>query len=484
MSTVQEVESRQSTIAFWLALVLLPVLAVGVAVLGGTLVPTIGIVTVAASLFLPPKRTIVVVVLAASLAILLFVTQPIDYQSVRLTNVFLASGLAVLASWTIEQRTRNIRELNMTQASVFASVPDGLLVLDLNGSVLQSNEAVERLVPGVQQGHPLHPLLDHHLADGSTCPGGCLLDQPRVSTTTVVEGESIVRDGARIAIEYTAAHVDDHAVVVSLRDVTAAKRAEQERRMLLEASAREGEQRQVLRALGAPAYAQLPAISGLQMDLHSTLGDPAGAAGDLVDVSALPDGRILVMVADALGVGVLPVRDAWRVLNTARAYVEAGIALEDVIPRTADALAADPGHPDVSLMLAILDPRDTTLELIGGGHPPALLIRENGASEWLESACDGIGPTLPVSAAPIARQLTPGDSLVLYTDSVVDSAHDVIEGLSLLRASATALRKRPAQGWARSVIDAVTGADHFSGNATLLLVRLDGSGRRHTTATL
>jgi PAS domain-containing protein len=485
MSTVEELESRQSKIAFWLALVLLPLIAVGVIAVGGPVVPLIGIVTVAAGLFLPPRRTLVVALAAVLLSVPLLSTQDLGYPATRLVNITLAAGLAVLASWTIDQRMRDIRELNLLQASVFASVPDGLAVLNLDGTVVQCNQALAALVPGVRTGARLHPLLDHHLADGRACPGGCPLDIPAMTPNTHTNGETITRDGVPVAIEYTAAAVDDHAVVVSLRDVTAAKQAEQERGMLLEASVRQGEQEHLLRALGAPAYARLPSVSGLQLDVYSSQVDASGGnGGDLVEVVPLADGRVLVMIADAIGAGFLPIRDAWKVLNTARAYMEAGIQLDDIIARTADALTVEPSHPDVSLMLAVIDPREEEVELVGGGHPPALLVRDNGATEWLESTGAGIGPDLPVPTTPLTRQFAPGDSLVFYTDGVVDSSQDVIEGLSNLRSSAAALRKRPTAGWAQTVVQAVTGPDQNSGNATLLLVRLDGSGKRQTTAIL
>jgi len=377
----------------------------------------------------------------------------------------------------------SIRALNRTQASVFASVPDGLAVLNADGVVLQCNDALTELVTQAAVGQRLHPLLGHVLAGGTLCAGGCQLDSPRSASETLVEGESITGVDAQIAVEYTAAPIDSDRFLVSLRDVTALKDAELNRRLLLEAAVRQGEQERLLRALGAPEFAHLPQVAGVKLDLYSTpsaTGSPTG--GDLVNVAPLPDGRILVMIADALGDAFLSVRDASKVLQTARAYVEAGIRLEDVVGRTAQTLATEVEVPDVSLMLAVLDTSTGRLDLAGGGHPPALLIRENGATEWLEGTGPGIGQQQPEPTVVVTRQLTPEDSLVFYTDGVVDGAQDVIEGLSALRASATALRKRGTQGWAKTVTDAVLVPDQNSGNATVLLVRLD-SADRQTTAT-
>ena len=112
-------------------------------------------------------------------------------------------------------------------------------------------------------------------------------------------------------------------------------------------------------------------------------------------------------------------------------------------------------------------------------------MRENGASEWLDGEGPGIGFGAGVSETVYSRQLLAGDSLLFYTDGLIDGSGDVIEALSTLRASATALRKRTAQGYARSLTEAVMGTTQNSGSATLLLVRLSpDSGSRQTSASL
>ncbi len=137
--------------------------------------------------------------------------------------------------------------------------------------------------------------------------------------------------------------------------------------------------------------------------------------------------------------------------------------------------------PNASLMLALIDPTTGAFDLVGGGHPPALLVRESGASEWLDGEGPGIGFATDGSQTVHTRQLLTGDSLVFYTDGLIDSSDDVIEALSTLRSSAAALRKRPTQGWSRSLAGAVMTPAQNSGSATVLLVRLS-SGSRQTSA--
>ena len=81
---------------------------------------------------------------------------------------------------------------------------------------------------------------------------------------------------------------------------------------------------------------------------------------------------------------------------------------------------------------------------------PGLLVHSRGTSQWLEAVGRGVGAPQPGSQTVVRTAMEPGDALVVYTDGVVNSTRDMVEGLSVLRASATALRNRPTAGWARA----------------------------------
>jgi PAS domain-containing protein len=443
------------------------------------LVATLGICVVAFGLFLPLRQTAVLAVTAIVAAAAVLATRDLDHEGVRFGNATVGALIGVAVSWAIAQRVARLAAMRQTQDTLFAHVPDGLAMLDGQGRIVEANAGLTALVPGTALGEVLHAHLGHVLADGSACPGGCRLDAGADPSTTPVEGEWITRDGRRLAVEYTTAAVEQ-GTIVSLRDVTPLKQAEEDRRVVLEAAVRQGEQEAMLKMLGAPAYAELPTVPGLQFDMSST--HDAAEGGDLVHVVRLPDGRALVSVVDAVGQGVISVRDAWKVHYVSQSYVVSGTPLRDVIPRTAATLDSERDIPDASLMLAAIEPGTGLVELVGGGHPPALLIRESGATEWLEGAAAGIGAGGAAAQPVNERQLLPGDSLVFYTDGLIDATGDVISALSTLRASAAALRKRETSGWARSLFEAVRGAAQSPGTATVLLVRVADSGSLHTTA--
>lgn len=446
------------------------------------LVTTMGITVVVFALFVSPRQTLVLAVIAVVAAGLALRIVPFDMEWYRFGNTTAAAVLGIGVSWAVQRRAQHLASARRTQDMVFAQVPDGLAVLDGAGVLTQHNPGLVVLVPSARNGQPLHPLLGHVRADGSPCPGGCPLDSAGESAPTPVEGEWITRNGRRVAVEYTAAHAEDRTVV-SLRDVTALRQAAEDRRLMVAAAARQGEQEALLKVLGAPAYAELPEVPGLAFDLYSTHSVTQPGGGDLVHVTGLADGRTLVTIVDALGQGVNSVRDAWKVQYVAQSYVMSGTPLRDVVTRTAEALAAETEMPNASVMLATIDPTSGVVEVVGGGHPPALLIRENGAAEWLEGGGPGIGFGVGGPEDVHRRELVPGDSLVFYTDGLIDGMADVIEALGTVRASAAALRRHQTSGWARTLATAVT-QDQPVGSATVLLVRVTGSGDRQTMATL
>jgi serine phosphatase RsbU (regulator of sigma subunit) len=121
--------------------------------------------------------------------------------------------------------------------------------------------------------------------------------------------------------------------------------------------------------------------------------------------------------------------------------------------------------------VATIDPRTGAVEVAGGGHPPPLHVRQGGSAAWVEAPGRGVGTPDPGSIQLGHTVLDPGDSLVVYTDGVVESDRDLVRGLATLRSAAVALRRAPADGWSRRLMDAVLPAAPTGDDAVVLLVR-------------
>ncbi|WP_103380129.1 PP2C family protein-serine/threonine phosphatase [Pseudonocardia dioxanivorans] len=150
--------------------------------------------------------------------------------------------------------------------------------------------------------------------------------------------------------------------------------------------------------------------------------------GDFYDVHAEPGGRSATfMLGDVCGKGVDAAVSTGRLRHSVQALrrLESDpVRLLELLNETMLEAAADeddPGFVTVVVGSAVpLESGGLRLRLAGGGHPPPVLVRADGA-EIAE-----VGGTL-VGAIPGARfrartiDLAPGESCVLYTDGVTEA---------------------------------------------------------------
>jgi sigma-B regulation protein RsbU (phosphoserine phosphatase) len=175
----------------------------------------------------------------------------------------------------------------------------------------------------------------------------------------------------------------------------------------------------------APALAALRTLLGPREDTPRDELDVAGAllpaegvlAGDWYDIIARPTG-LVVAIGDVCGHGVeaglLAVRTKFALLDAIDLGLHPAAALE---------LAANRfGRDDTfaTALVAEIDLRAGTCRYASAGHNPMLLLRADGTVEELERT----GPLLGLANGPrpnVSVPLLAGDTLVLYTDGVVEA---------------------------------------------------------------
>ncbi|MDP9608148.1 MULTISPECIES: PP2C family protein-serine/threonine phosphatase [Streptomyces] len=168
---------------------------------------------------------------------------------------------------------------------------------------------------------------------------------------------------------------------------------------------------------------------GLELAVHyEPAGTDAPTGGDLYDWFVLPDGTVHITIVDALGHGVTSTRSALNVTHAVRTLALEGHRLQSIVGRTDEILRPFDRSVMATVLLARIDPATGELWLANGSHPPALLLRRDGAARYLEARGRGIGFPLPGSETPLTERLAPGDLLLLYTDGLTESRRDPIEG--------------------------------------------------------
>lgn len=142
--------------------------------------------------------------------------------------------------------------------------------------------------------------------------------------------------------------------------------------------------------------------------------------GDWYDVFELPRGRLGVAIGDVVGHGIRAAALMGQLRTALRAY-----AVEDHGPaRTLELVdrfvQTMPEAAMGTAVYAVLDPESGTVRLASAGHLPPIIVG-NGATRMVELA-----PAAPLGAFPYGScteqevELRPGETLMLYTDGLVE----------------------------------------------------------------
>ncbi|MEU8527422.1 SpoIIE family protein phosphatase [Streptomyces sp. NPDC048629] len=193
--------------------------------------------------------------------------------------------------------------------------------------------------------------------------------------------------------------------------------------------------------------------------------------GDWYDVLPLPSGKILVAVGDIAGHGIDSVTGMVALRNAGRALAFTGHPprrlmgwLNEVTLRTGNGTTA-------TAVCALYDPEDRALHWSSAGHLPLLLIRD-GRAQLLDPPQDILLGALPSFAYQERRtMLRRGDTLLLYTDGLVERRHDGLgSGLLELAAAAEGLADQPVDRLVDGLLGAAAG--DTDDDTSIVVVRL------------
>jgi serine phosphatase RsbU (regulator of sigma subunit) len=157
--------------------------------------------------------------------------------------------------------------------------------------------------------------------------------------------------------------------------------------------------------------------------------------GDWYDMVDLPDGRFTVAVGDVVGHGL----EAAAVMGMLRSALSSAIRALERPAQALDVLSlyarSVEGALNTTVIKIMVDPSSRLIVYSNAGHPPAVLVHPDGGAELLDQAVEP-----PLGARPqdvphpqAAAAYAPGDTLVLYTDGLIERrGEDIDVGLSRL----------------------------------------------------
>jgi serine phosphatase RsbU (regulator of sigma subunit)/anti-sigma regulatory factor (Ser/Thr protein kinase) len=220
---------------------------------------------------------------------------------------------------------------------------------------------------------------------------------------------------------------------------------------------------------------RLPAHPRLELAArYRPSGLAAQVGGDWYDALVLDEERIGVMIGDIVGHGVRAATIMAELRSALRAFAIEGHPPGEALRLLDQVVHATLGPGMVATVLfLILDPGAGTITLASAGHPPPAIVGADGRVRFLDSKP---APPLGVDdrAAAIERvhPLVTGDTLLLYTDGLVERRHESIDvGIQRLR---DALRDAPddVEELCDHVLERTLGDQPSRDDVAVLTVRL------------
>ena len=150
--------------------------------------------------------------------------------------------------------------------------------------------------------------------------------------------------------------------------------------------------------------------------------------GDWYDVVDLPDGCYGVVVGDVVGTGLSAAAVMGQLRSAGRALLLESRSPAHVLSALDRFAALVPGAVCSTVFCGIVDPLAGTLRYSSAGHPPAIVVDEDGGARLLEGAC-----SLPLAVQEELQRpesdvvLAPGSTLLLYTDGLIERRHEVLD---------------------------------------------------------
>jgi sigma-B regulation protein RsbU (phosphoserine phosphatase) len=187
---------------------------------------------------------------------------------------------------------------------------------------------------------------------------------------------------------------------------------------------------------------ELPRLAAVDLSaVYLPMAERVDIGGDWYDAFVLPDGRLALAVGDVTGHDLRAATVMGQVRNAVRAYATEDPRPGRVLARANTLLARLPDLDLVTMLFGVYDPNSHELTWSNAGHPPPLLRRQDVVTTLTEDGGLLLGVIPDGEPYPEHRlHLSPGDSVLWYTDGIVDHRSidpvDAMERLSRAFAAA------------------------------------------------
>ncbi|MFZ5892894.1 MAG: SpoIIE family protein phosphatase [Myxococcota bacterium] len=164
---------------------------------------------------------------------------------------------------------------------------------------------------------------------------------------------------------------------------------------------------------------RLPAVAGL--DLSIGYHPSRWVGGDYADAVRMPDGRLLIAIADVCGKGLQAALVASSLHTLVHVLVEVCHNLAELVMHMDAYLCRYlPGESFVTMVCVALDVRTGEIECLNLGHLPPLLVGAGGSVRPLQAAQNLALGMMPFTPQSERYYMERDEVLLLYTDGLTE----------------------------------------------------------------
>jgi phosphoserine phosphatase RsbU/P len=345
---------------------------------------------------------------------------------------------------------------DLSADELYEQAPCGYLSAAPDGTIVRVNETFLRWT-----GHRRETLVGVKRFQELLSPGGRIYHETHYAPLLRMQGsvreiavDIVAADRRRIPMLINSVLVTDEAGEPQLVRTTlfdARERRSYERELLAsrdrERAAREALEQQHERTQAISHTLQQSLIAGVAprdprfkiAALYQPAGEQLEVGGDWHDAFSLPGGRIGLVMGDVVGRGLMAATAMGQLRSALRALALTGVGPRAVIAHLDAFVVEIEAAQFATLIYAEADPLTGTVTLAAAGHLPPVVVTASGEARLFHGGRSTpvgiVTPALPRVEADL--ELAPGDSLILYTDGLVERRRESIDvGLDRLLAAA------------------------------------------------
>jgi anti-sigma regulatory factor (Ser/Thr protein kinase)/putative methionine-R-sulfoxide reductase with GAF domain len=220
---------------------------------------------------------------------------------------------------------------------------------------------------------------------------------------------------------------------------------------------------------------ELPELVGLQMAArYLPAARESAVGGDWYDVIELGEREIGIVMGDVAGSGMAAATFMGQLRSVLRAYAMDQRSPADVVTSLARFVDRERG-PMTTLIYAKLVLETNEVEFARAGHPYPLVVGTDGKTRFVESEGGlplGAGLGVPYTSERVT--IEPGDTLIFYTDGLIERRGERLSDGEAALAEAVAMAPANPELMCTAVLERLTGGLEINDDVAILVVQAVG----------